>query len=37
MEDILTQWADKDRISKGIKVSIDVLYARTTHGGPPPA
>ena len=35
VEDILTQWADKDRISKGIKVSIDVLYARTTHGGPP--
>ena len=35
MKNILTQWADKDKISKGIKVSIDVLFARTKTGAPP--
>lgn len=36
VEDILIQWADKQRVKKGITVSIDVLYARTMHGRPPP-
>jgi len=35
VEEILIQWADIQRISKGFQVSIDVLYARTMHGGPP--
>lgn len=36
VEDILIQWVDIQRINRGIQVSIDVLYARTKHGGPPP-
>ncbi len=35
VERILEQWVDNNKINKDIRVSIDVLYARTRHGGPP--